>query len=170
MRPFAALNRLEEVLVVTVGVHQNLPSFTTPQPPEAMMPMPMAASDALSSPRPLEGIGLVEKTSHATATTESGTDRLIPTQTEADALMETYRALGAAQQHRYGEGNLQTPPPDFNLLRTAASASTPSPAAVEPATPTAAHTPVATEALAASRMEGTSDNGAEDANGADPNP
>ena len=170
MRPFAALNRLEEVLVVTVGVHQNLPSFTTPQPPEAMMPMPMAASDALSSTPPREGLGLVEKTSQATATAETGTDRPIPTQTEADALMETYRALGAAQQHRFGEGNLQTPPPDFNLLRPAASAPRPSPAAAEPETPTAAPTPVATEALAASRTEGASDNGAEDVNGADPNP
>lgn len=170
MRPFAALNRLEEVLVVTTGVHQNLPRFATPQPPEAMMPMPMAASDALSSSGPLEGIGLVEETPQTEATAETGVDRLIPSRTEADALLERYRALGAAQQHRYGEGNLQTPPPDFNLFRTAASTPTPSPTAGEPATPTSAPTTVATEAVAGSRPEGTSDNGAGDANGADRNP
>lgn len=168
MRPFATLNRLEEVLVVTAGVHQNLPRFTTPQPPEALMPM--AASDALSSSGLLEGVGLAEKTPQAKATAENGTERLLPSQTEADTLLERYRALGAAQQHRFGEGDLQTPPPDFNLSWTAESTSAPSPTPGEPATPADAPTPVATEALAASHPEGTSDNGAEDANGADPNP
>ena len=170
MRPFAALNRLEEVLVVTAGVHQNLPRFETPQPPEAMMPMPMAASDALSSSEPLEGIGLAEETPQKGAPAETGPDRLIPSQTEADALLERYRALGAAQQHRYGEGDLETPPPDFNLFRTAASTPAPSPTASEPAATAAAPSPRATEALAASRPEGTSDNGAGNANGADRNP
>ena len=170
MRPFAALNRLEEVLVVTAGVHQNLPRFETPQPPEAMMPMPMAASDALSSSEPLEGIGLAEETPQKGAPAETGPDRLIPSRTEADALLERYRALGAAQQHRYGEGDLETPPPDFNLFRTAASTPAPSPTASEPAATAAAPSPRATEALAASRPEGTSDNGAGNANGADRNP
>lgn len=170
MRPFAALNRLEEVLVVTAGVHQNLPRFITPQPPEAMIPMPIAASDALSSSGPLEGIGLVEETLQVEETAKTGADRLIPSQTEADTLLERYRALGAAQQHRYGEGDLQTPPPDFNLFRTAASTTAPSPTTAEPATPSAAPTTVRTEALAASRSEGRSDNGAENANGADRNP
>ena len=170
MRPFAALNRLEEVLVVTTGVHQNLPRFETPQPPEAMMPMPMAASDALSSSGPLEGIGLVEETPQTGAPAETGADRLIPSRTEADALLERYRALGAAQQHRYGEGDLQTPPPDFNLFRTAASTPAPSPTADEPSATAAAPSPRATEPLASSRPEGTSNNSAGDANGADRNP
>ncbi len=170
MRPFAALNRLEEVLVVTAGAHQNLPRFETPQLPEAMMPMPMAASDALSSSEPLEGIGLAEETPQTGAPAETGPDRLIPSRTEADALLERYRALGAAQQHRYGEGDLETPPPDFNLFRTAASTPAPSPTASEPAATAAAPSPRATEALAASRPERTSDNGAGNANGADRNP
>ena len=49
VRPYAALNRLDEVLVVTAGLHENLPRFATPQPPEVMMPMPRGVPDAVSS-------------------------------------------------------------------------------------------------------------------------
>ena len=35
--------------------------------------------------------------------------------TDADRLKERYRAIGAAQGHRFGEGEPGTPPPDFNI-------------------------------------------------------
>lgn len=115
VRPFAALSRLEEVLVVTVGVHGDLPRFAAPQPPAVLLPMPPA--DSSSSERSKLGEGLNRRPgSESDATSsESGSDGQMTSLTEADALLERYRSLGELQRHRFGEGELQTPPPDFNF-------------------------------------------------------
>jgi len=107
---------------VTAGVHEHIPRFSEPQPPEVMMPMPPG------SPGTLTTSGLANPAEEATASSvDQRSTRETPLVTEADALLERYRALGSAQQHRYGEGDLQTPPPDFNLgLPTAANLVRPS--------------------------------------------
>jgi hypothetical protein len=35
--------------------------------------------------------------------------------TDADRLLERYRQIGAYQGHSYGEGNVESAPPNFNL-------------------------------------------------------
>ena len=50
VRPFAALDRLDEVLIVTTGIHEELPEVARPQPPEYLMPVaPPAEVEAGSS-------------------------------------------------------------------------------------------------------------------------
>ena len=122
VRPYAALNRLDEVLVVTAGVHEDLPRFVTPQPPEVMMPMPPGVPDTVSSNGLGDRIGTASNDESSETAGDQAPSGELPSLTEADALLERYRALGAAQQHRYGEGDLQTPPPDFNLGLPSAAA------------------------------------------------
>ncbi len=113
VRPFAALGRLEEALIVTVGVHGELPRFAAPQPPAVLMPMPPADS---SEPSTLsEGLERRPGSETDGASGETGSDGQMTSLTEADALLERYRSLGKLQRHRFGEGGLQTPPPDFNF-------------------------------------------------------
>jgi len=115
VRPFAALDRLDDVLILTAGIHQELPEIPRPQPPDYLMP----------SPPPIQG--------GAGAGEFSGNDlepsrgerprpdgpsprrkRPVP-MTDADRLKERYRAIGAAQGHRFGEGEPGSPAPDFNI-------------------------------------------------------
>ena len=168
VRPYAALNRLDEVLVVTAGVHENLPRFTTPQPPEVMMPMPPGVPDTVSAN------GLTDRTTRTasgnTASESAGEQPAAgerPSVTEADALLERYRALGAAQQHRYGEGDLETPPPDFNLGLPSAAATLIRPR--EQTDPVDTPRPVAGEPQPDTRQN-TGEAPEGDANGADRNP
>ena len=66
VKPFAALDRLEEVLVITKGVHQDLPESPQAQPPQYLMPLPTTspslyararrrASEPAAAEQPAEG-------------------------------------------------------------------------------------------------------------------
>ena len=105
VQPGARLNRLEEVLVVTAGVHQDLPdTLPRAQPPQTLLPTPPPeVRDAF-----LEGAPQVPGPQ---AATPEGT----APQTDADRLKRRYRDLGAAQGHVFGEGAPGSRPPDFNL-------------------------------------------------------
>jgi len=103
LRPGARLNRLEEVLVVTEGVHQEVPEgLPRPQAPAALMPAPPPepGKDLLGLPAP--------------AAVPAGPEGYAP-QTDADRLKKRYRELGASQGHVFGEGVPGSKPPDFNL-------------------------------------------------------
>ena len=115
VKPFAALTRLEEVLVVTVGVHGDLPRFAAPQPPEVMMPMPPVSAGAMESAGLRDGLDADSGSRRSQAQGGEASDGEPSSLTEADALLERYRSLGETQGHRFGEGGIGTPPPDFNV-------------------------------------------------------
>ncbi|MCS7314665.1 MAG: rod shape-determining protein MreC [Bryobacterales bacterium] len=79
---------LEEVLIVLEGVHLELPPSGGVNTPIHLLPPP-PGSDASAVPR--------------------------GPATDADRLLERYRAIGEAQGHRFGEGAPGAKPPDFNL-------------------------------------------------------
>ncbi len=112
VRPFARLHRLEEVLIVTSGVHQPLPRSAGPQAPEYLMPPPAPlaplSSRAASENRPAAG--------------PAHTGEPAAPVTDADTVKERYQAIGAAQRHQFGEGVPGSPPPDFNIGLTPAAA------------------------------------------------
>ncbi len=94
VRPFAALDRLDEVLVVTDGVHQALPLTASPEKPAGMLPPPEGVEEAVLAPEvaPMDAA-----------------------MTDADRLRRRYQRLGEAQGHVFGEGLPGSRPPDFNL-------------------------------------------------------
>ncbi len=83
---------MEEVLVILEGVHQPVPAPAADEPEFELLPPP----DTL------------------TTMAEPGAARPTPVLTDADRLLETYRRIGQAQGHVYGEGRPGSPPPDFN--------------------------------------------------------
>lgn len=97
VRPFAKLDRLDEVLVVTVGVHQALPERGETQQPTALLPPASEAEDGIES----------ELTSRPSALDVDLTD--------ADRLRRQYERIGAAQGHVFGEGLPGSRTPNFNL-------------------------------------------------------
>ncbi len=127
VRPFAKLDRLDEVLVVTVGVHQALPERGEPQQPTTLLPPTSDAEDGIES----------ELTSRPSALDVDLTD--------ADRLRRQYERIGAAQGHIFGEGLPGSRPPNFNLSIDSAS---------EPAE-TPAPPPQSTEDLSAEETEDT---------------
>ena len=113
VRPFARLHRLEEVLIVTSGVHQDLPRYAGPQAPEYLMPPP-------APPAPLSSRPASEN--RLTAASPANTGEPAAPVTGADTVKERYQAIGAAQRHQFGEGVPGSPPPDFNIGLTPAAA------------------------------------------------
>jgi rod shape-determining protein MreC len=103
VRPGARLNRLEEVLVITGGVHQDLPDT---------LPRPQAPQTLLPAPPPEVRDPFLDSTPAQSST--AGPEGYAP-QTDADRLKKRYRELGAAQGHVFGEGPPGSKPPDFNL-------------------------------------------------------
>lgn len=90
--PLGLQNGAEEVLIVVQGVHQEIPELAAPAPSVYIGPDVPADSSAPSS---LEGRQ--------------------PLLTDADRLREKYRAVGEAQNHKFGEGLPGSTPPNFNL-------------------------------------------------------
>ncbi len=114
VRPFAALDRLDDVLIVTAGIHEELPEIPRPQPPEYLMPSPPPSQDGADSGE--LGRNALESSQESAATEGQAPRTKWPVpMTDADRLKERYRAIGAAQGHRFGEGEPGTPPPDFNI-------------------------------------------------------
>jgi rod shape-determining protein MreC len=103
VRPFAKLDRLDEVLVVTVGVHQSLPERREAQQPSALLPPASEAEDGIET---------------ALTARPSALDADL---TDADRLRRQYERIGAAQGHTFGEGLPGSRPPNFNLRIEAAS-------------------------------------------------
>ena len=118
VKPAVPLNRLEEVLVITSGVHQQLPSSTARQQPGRLLPLPPAD---FKPANPVES-GLMRNRTGAGALgfdqIEDAAPGAAPRATAADRLKRRYLRIGEAQGHRFGEGEPGSPAPDFNL-RTA---------------------------------------------------
>jgi rod shape-determining protein MreC len=120
VQPGARLDRLEEVLVVTKGVHQDLPSkLPRAQAPAALLPPPPAEErgDLLGPPAPVAGMPTgaagVAPPGASPAPAPQATRGYEP-QTDADRLKERYRELGVMEGHTFGTGTPGSKPPDFN--------------------------------------------------------
>lgn len=118
VEPTGLQHGLEEVLVLLEGVHQVIPEAPPPvsapiylAPPPPDTPAPVAAAPAAEG-APAGG---------GTATPAAPAARTGAT-TEADRLLERYRAIGDAQGHKFGEGLPGSKPPDFNLQPRAGTA------------------------------------------------
>jgi rod shape-determining protein MreC len=104
--PLGLQNGAEEVLIVVQGVHQEIPELAAPSPAVYIGPDVPADRNA-----------------------PAATDGKQPLLTDADRLREKYKAVGEAQNHKFGEGTPGSTPPNFNLpVRPAAPR-------VEPETP-----------------------------------
>lgn len=115
VRPFAQLDRLDEVLVVTEGVHQALPERREAQQPSALLPPASEAEDGIET---------------ALTARPSALDADL---TDADRLRRQYERIGAAQGHTFGEGLPGSRPPNFNLrIEAADEPSAPPPAPTQP--------------------------------------
>jgi len=105
--PVGLQRGLEDVLIITQGVHQDIPPtpatdqpvYIAPPPPDDSKPALPAAAGA-------------------------------PPVTEADKLRQAYQASGEAQGHKFGSG--ESGPPNFTGLTTSLP-QTPAPAAALPA-------------------------------------
>ena len=106
--PAGLQHGLEDVLIITQGVHQDIPPtpvadqpvYIAPPPPDESKPASLAPAGA---PAPV---------------------------TDADKLRLEYQAAGEAQKHKFGSG--ESGPPDFTKLPTTLPPPTP-PAPVAPA-------------------------------------
>jgi rod shape-determining protein MreC len=140
VRPSVRLDRMEEVLVVTKGVHQELPGkLPRAQAPEVLLPRPPAEyrDDFLAPPGQVGaqagGAGAAGAAPGApaagTASPVAGPPvAAVPAtgyvpETDADRIRKRYQEIGAAQGHIFGEGTPGSKPPDFNLGLTPKPAS-----------------------------------------------
>jgi len=111
---------LEEVLIITEGVHQPIPEAPTP-----------GTAVHLQAPPPPEAASAPQNAAGEPVMT-----------TEADRLRARYKKIAEAESHRFGENPPGTKAPDFNLnpeelaaraARAAAAAQAPKPPAGAPA-------------------------------------
>lgn len=125
VEPSGLQRGLQDVLILTEGVHQAIPEAAPTMQPMYLAPPPPADGGKPAEAAP-QGVG-------------GGT--------EADRLRSQYKALGEAQNHVYGTNPAGAKPADFTKLGTppaAAPAQTPpppKPAAPAPATPKPGGTP-----------------------------
>ncbi len=96
---------LEAVLIVLEGVHQEIPELPPANAPLYLGTPPPAAPGQ-------------------TATPPAG-----PGGTDADKLLQKYKQIGEAENHKFGEGAPGTKPPDFNIKIPAPGATPPVPSA-----------------------------------------
>jgi rod shape-determining protein MreC len=89
----SGVQNLEEVLIVLEGVHQMVPDAPSANAAVHLQSLPPPDPSAPQAPSTPVAAG-------------AGTD--------ADRLRERYKALGEAQNHKFGEGLPGSKPPDFN--------------------------------------------------------
>jgi len=115
IEPAGMQRGMEDVLIVVAGVHQEIPDKPPVTQPVYIAPPPPTVA--------------------ANATQQDGAVPLAPGGTEADKLRQQYKAIGDAQNHKFGEGEPGTLPPDFTKLGQASAAPKPAPAATGPSAP-----------------------------------
>lgn len=101
VEPSGLQRGLEDVLIVVAGVHQDIPDTPPTSQPVYIAPPP---------PAPVAG------TAGAPPDANSGVVLMAPAGTEADKLRQQYKAAGDAQNHKFGEGEPGSKPPDFTKL------------------------------------------------------
>lgn len=113
VQPSGAQATAEEVLVIIDPVHQNLPDAPAAETPVFLAPdvkpeTPPAAAQKKPESKPGGPAG-IEPVNPTTAT-------------PAARLMEQYRKIGEAQNHKFGEGLPGSLPPNFNLKQSSPGA------------------------------------------------
>jgi rod shape-determining protein MreC len=116
VEPSGLKHGLEDVLILVEGVHQDIPEAPVGNQPVYMVPPP---------PQPAGAAKAVPAETPGVPGAGAGT--------EADKLRERYKAIGDAQNHKFGEGLPGSKPPNFNLQPPAPGTAAPAPAA--PQTP-----------------------------------
>jgi rod shape-determining protein MreC len=112
VEPTGLRRGLEEVLIVLSGVHQPIPDLPV-ETPVYIAPPPPAAEAEKAPPQPPGG------------------------NTEADRLLQRYKAIGEAQNHKFGENTPGSKPVNFNIPLPPPGAPAAAPTAA-PAPPAAA--------------------------------
>ena len=113
VEPSGMQHGLEDVLILTEGVHQRIPDAPSGMQPVYIAPAPPGSESAAPA------------------------DAAVPASlgTEADRLRTQYKALGEEQNHKYGDNPPGTKPVDFTKLgKDAPAAQAPAPAK-NPASP-----------------------------------
>jgi len=129
--PSGLQNGLEEVLIVTEGVHMEIPDAQpTSQPVHLQEPPPVESSDSSSSIDAAPDQAPAQ--APAQPPTQSG-----PLTTDADRLVEQYRKIGQAEKHVYGQSAGGAPNFNINLNPRPADAAPAPPGAQSPASPAA---------------------------------
>jgi len=126
--PSGLQNGLEEVLIVTEGVHVPIPEAQpTSQPVHLQEPPPAESSDAST----IDGApDQVPAQAPAQPPTQSG-----PLTTDADRLVDQYRKIGQAEKHIYGQSAGGAPNFNINLNPRPADVVPLPPGAQNPASP-----------------------------------
>ncbi|MBV9507077.1 MAG: hypothetical protein JO323_18955 [Acidobacteriia bacterium] len=100
IEPSGMQRGLEDVLIVTEGVHQAIPDEPAAGQPVYIAPGPAASDQQAATPGSSAG-------------------------TEADRLRAQYKAIGDAQNHKFGESGVGEKPPNFNARPIPAVAQAP---------------------------------------------
>jgi rod shape-determining protein MreC len=116
VRPYASLDRLDEVLVITAGVHQDLPRLPMAQIPTLLMPPPDAPKPAVNSEPDSSDPVEVDDPSTSLDALETQLAPSAPGNvTDADRLRRRYQELARNQGHVYVEVTPTSLPPDFKI-------------------------------------------------------
>ncbi len=123
VEPSGLQHGLQDVLILIEGVHQAIPDVAPGLQPIYLAPPPPAGGKPAEAQSPAASLG-----------------------TEADRLRGQYQALGAAENHTYGQNPAGARPPDFTRLGAQPAPSTPpvsapAPAAAKPPGPPPGETP-----------------------------
>ena len=110
VEPLAPLDRLEEALIVAMGVHLDLRRDAQPTPPEIMMAPARAWTRQLGN---VESASTNRNRSASNLTTATGLGESSTITTDADRIKQQYRRIVGAQGTRVG--SVTAPPPDFNF-------------------------------------------------------
>ncbi len=114
LKPFAQLDRLEEVLVITAGVHQDLPESPQAQPPQFLMPLPNdepdplragaapGASEPAAAEQPADGVAA--DSARGDGADSAGQAEVAGRLTDADRLRQYYESIAAKQGQKIGYG------------------------------------------------------------------
>jgi rod shape-determining protein MreC len=110
VEPSGLQRGVEDVLIVMAGVHQEIPDAPAVNQPVYIGAPPPATTGVSGT------TGSTGSTGSPASTGVSGVVALAPGGTEADKLRQQYKAIGEAQNHKFGEGEPGTKPPDFTRL------------------------------------------------------
>jgi len=109
VEPTGLQRGLEAVLIVLEGVHQAIPEVPPANAPVYLGTPPPPAPGEQQAAAPAGPVG-----------------------TDADKLVQKYKQIGAAENHKFGEGGPGTKPPDFNIKLPAPGAELPAVEAAQP--------------------------------------
>jgi rod shape-determining protein MreC len=132
--PSGLQNGLEEVLIVTEGVHVPIPEAQpTSQPVHLQEPPPPESSDSpTTDAAPAQAPAQASPQAPALPPSQSG-----PLTTDADRLVDQYRKIGEAEKHVYGQSAGGAPNFNINLTPRPADTAPAPPGAQSPASPSA---------------------------------